>query len=216
MGWLRPPRPLSWAACSFDAHKPAGPRTENPTSPIAWCTPSASETPSASAPCSISGATSTSPRSNGRRCALASTTSCPARRPCSPRARPPSSTRPSASPRNCSRAAHRGTGRPPNRPTCNGSMSTRCVWSVPAASGSSNSACGRWSNWACRPCSPSWASTAPCARRRPASLSGASLNPPRSVRRTAGCKRAAASQSCSASTSKPSVRCSSTAPRTRW
>ena len=39
---------------------------------------------------------------------------------------------------------------------------------------------------------------------------------PRSVRRTAGCKRAAASASCSASTSRPSARCSSTAPRTRW
>ena len=60
-------------------------------------------------------------------------------------ARPPSSTKPSASPRNCSLAAHRGTGRPPDRPTCNGSMSTRCVCSVPAASGLSNSACGRWS-----------------------------------------------------------------------
>ena len=38
----------------------------------------------------------------------------------------------------------------------------------------------------------------------------------RSARRTAGCKNVAASGSCSASTSRPSVRCSSTAPRTRW
>ena len=89
-------------------------------------------------------------------------------------------------------------------------MSTR-VCSVPAASGSSN---GLWarSNWAC---GPGRASTAPCARRRPASLSGVSPSPPRSARRTAGCKRAAASASCSASTSRPSARCSSTAPRTR-
>ena len=39
---------------------------------------------------------------------------------------------------------------------------------------------------------------------------------PPSARPTAGCKRAAASASCSASTSRPSARCSSTAPRTRW
>ena len=48
---------------------------------IALSTPSASETLSVSAPCSISGATSTSPRHTGRCCAPASTTSCPARRP---------------------------------------------------------------------------------------------------------------------------------------
>ena len=40
--------------------------------------------------------------------------------------------------------------------------------------------------------------------------------PPRSARRTAGCSSAAVSGSCSASTSRPSVRCSSTAPRTCW
>ena len=40
--------------------------------------------------------------------------------------------------------------------------------------------------------------------------------PPRSARRTAGCRSAAVSGSCSVSTSRPSARCSSTAPRTRW
>ena len=51
--------PLSWAPCSFGAPRPGGPKTDSPTSRIASSAPSASATPSASAPCSISDATST-------------------------------------------------------------------------------------------------------------------------------------------------------------
>ena len=50
----------------------------------------------------------------------------------------------------------------------------------------------------------------------PAPSSGVWPRPPRSALRTAGCRRVAVSGSCSVSTSRPSVRCSSTAPRTCW
>ena len=56
----------------------------------------------------------------------------------------------------------------------------------------------------------------PAQRGPPAPSSGVWPRPPRSARRTAGCSSAAVSGSCSASTSRPSVRCSSTAPRTCW
>ena len=62
-------RPLWWAPCSFGAPKPGGPRTESPTSLIAWCTPNASAAPCASAPSSISVAISIFPRRTGRCCA---------------------------------------------------------------------------------------------------------------------------------------------------